>query len=74
LDGFIKGRSTHQYFIIVFDIFRLSLFNHVFIILGRSMSNFLLFLMGLETLIRILLLNLLLVDDLFPSFKDLKGN
>jgi hypothetical protein len=58
----------------MFDIFRLSLFNQVFIILGRSMSKFLLFLMGLETLIRIPLLNLLLVDDLFPSFKDLKGN
>jgi hypothetical protein len=55
VDGFIKGRSTHQYFIIVFDILRLSLFNH-----GRCMSKFLPFLMGLETFIRIALLILLL--------------
>jgi hypothetical protein len=61
LDGFIRGRSTHQYFIIVFEIFRLSLFNH-----GRSMSKFLPFLIGLETFIRVVLLNFLLVDDLFP--------
>jgi hypothetical protein len=34
------------------------------------MSKFFLFLMGLETFIRILLLNLLLVDDLFPYFLE----
>jgi hypothetical protein len=63
----------------MFDIFGLSLFNQVLIILDRSMSKFFLFLMGLETFIRMPLLNLLLVDDLFPSFleltrKYLKGN
>jgi hypothetical protein len=35
------------------------------------MSNPLLFLMGLENLIKILLLNLLLVDDLFPFFLEI---
>jgi hypothetical protein len=63
----------------MFDIFELSLFNQVLIILGRSMSKFLLFLMGLEIFIRIPLLNLSLVDELFPSFlefidKDINGN
>jgi hypothetical protein len=62
----------------MFDISRLSLFNQVLITLGRSMSKLFLFLMGLVTFIRIPLLNLLLVDDLFPYFlgfnEDLKGS
>jgi uncharacterized protein involved in cysteine biosynthesis len=48
----------------MFDIFRLSLFNQVLVTLGRSMSKFLLFPMGLITFIKIPLLNLLLIDVL----------
>jgi hypothetical protein len=62
----------------MFDIFMLSLFNQVFVIFGRIMSKFFLFLMGLVTFIRNPLFNVLLVDYWVPpllEFSDeyLKG-
>jgi len=46
------------------DIFRLSFFNPIFVIFGKIMSKFLLFLVGFVTFINDPLFNFLLVDGL----------